>query len=84
MGVVAGLAVAAVFIMVLRIEALEGERSAELRPAAGFDPDDAVLLVPLFIWLGFGDLLLGLAALGAPLFCTVLAMAFRQRLWIGD
>ena len=84
MGVVAGLAVAAVLVMVLRIEVLEGERAAELRSTAGFDPDDAMVLVPLFIWLGFGNLLLGLAALGAPVFCAVLAMTFRRRLWVGD
>ena len=81
---IAGLAVAAVLVMVMRIEALEGERSAELPSTAGFDPDDAMVLVPFFIWLGFENLLLGLAALGAPVFCAVLAMTFRRRLWVGD
>ena len=80
MGAVAGLAVAAVFLMVIRIEALEGERSAELPSTAGFDPDDGMLTVPLFIWLGMGNLLLFLAVAGAPLFCAVLALKLRRRL----
>jgi len=80
MGAVAGLAVAAVLVMVMRIEALEGERSAELRGTAGFDPDDAMLLVPLFIWLSLEEPLLVLAAAGAPLFCLVFAAKLRRRL----
>ncbi len=80
MGAIAGLAVAAVLVMVMRIEAVDGERSAELSSTAGFDPDDGMLLVPLFVWLGLENLLLLLAAVGAPLFCALLAMKLRRRL----
>lgn len=81
MGGVAGLAVAGAFAMIVRMENLEGrQRAAELPSVAGFDPDDAMLLVPAFVWLGLGDLLLLLAAAGAPLFCAVFALVLRRRL----
>jgi hypothetical protein len=66
--------------MVMRIEALEGQRSAELPSTAGFDPDDGMLLVPVLIWFGLANLLLLLAAVGAPIFCVALAMRLRRRL----
>lgn len=80
MGALAGLAVAGVLVMVMRIESLEGQRSAELPSTAGFDLDDGMLLVPAFIWLGLENPLLLLAAVGAPVFCVVLALKLRRRL----
>jgi phosphatidylglycerophosphate synthase len=80
MGALAGLAVAAVLVMVMRIEALEGQRSAELPSTAGFDPDDGMLWVPVLIWFGLANLLLLLAAVGAPIFCVALAVRLRRRL----
>ena len=70
MGAAAGCAIAAIFWLVMRIEAAEGERAAELPSAAGFDPDDAILLVPVAVWLGGGVPLLIAAAISAPMFAV--------------
>ncbi len=80
MGVLAGLAVGAVLLLVVRVEMTEGLRAAELGSTAGFDPDDGMLALPLLIWLGFAELLLVLAAVGAPLFCLAMAIKLRRRL----
>ena len=78
MGAVAGLAVALILLMVVRVEDTGGERAAELQSAAGFDPDDGILLVPIFIWLGLEDLLLGLSVVSVPLVCIGFAVKFRR------
>ncbi len=80
MGVAAGLAVAAILWMVVRIEAAAGARAAELGGFAKFDPDDAMLVVPLAIWLGGATLLLAAASLGAPLFAILFYAKFRSKL----
>ena len=81
MGIAAGLAVAAILGMVVRIEAQAGARAAELGGFAKFDPDDAMLVVPLAIWFGGATLLLGAAAIGAPLFAMLFAWKFRAELF---
>ena len=68
LGLVAGLSVAVVFWLVLKVEAQKGARAAELPSAAGFDPDDAILVVPVVIWFGWSVPLLIAAALGAGSF----------------
>ena len=70
MGVLAGLAVAAILFLTLRLEALRGERAAELGGAAGFDPDDGILVVPTLIWFELAEELLTAAAVGAPAFAV--------------
>ena len=81
MGALAGLAVAAILWMVVRIEARAGARAAELGGFAKFDPDDAMLIVPLAIWLGGATALLAAASVGAPLFAASFAWKFRAVLW---
>ena len=78
MGGLAGLAVGAILLLVMKLEAAAGARAAELGGSAGFDPDDGMLAVPLFIWLGGSELLLALAALGAPLFALFMILKFRR------
>ena len=80
MGVVAGAAVGAILWLVIRIEELEGERAAELGNFAGFDPDDAILIVPFTIWLGGSQGLLMAAAIGAPVFAVFFYWLFRRKL----
>ena len=79
-GVVAGLAVAVVLMMVLRLEALAGSRAAELDSAAGFDADDAILLVPVLVWVGWADWMIIGAGIGAPTFALFMYLKFRVRL----
>ncbi len=81
MGAAAGLAVAAILGMVVRIEKSEGARAAELGGIAKFDPDDAMLVVPIAVWLGGASILLAAAAVGAPLFAILFAWKFRAQLF---
>ena len=77
LGAVAGLAIAAILLIVMRAEAANGPRAGEVKGVAGFDPDDALLVVPLAIWLGGAEILLAAAASGAPL--AMLGFAWRFR-----
>lgn len=81
MGVTAGAAVALILGMVIRMENLEGARAAELGGVAGFDPDDAMLLVPLAVLFGASEGLLLAAAIGAPGFAVFFLMLFRKKLF---
>lgn len=80
MGAVAGIAVAVVLLFVMRIEAVHGPRAAELGSAAGFDPDDALLLLPLAMLFGWGVQILIASAVIAPLFGVFFLWHFRDRL----
>ncbi|MBI4966892.1 MAG: CDP-alcohol phosphatidyltransferase family protein [Rhodospirillales bacterium] len=80
MGVVAGASVAAVLGLVIAIEKRQGARAAEIGGAAGFDPDDGMLAVPVLIWLGLETPLLLAAALGASLFALFFFLKFRRAL----
>ena len=76
LGVAAGTAIAAVFWVVSRVERLEG--AAEFPVAKGFDPDDAMIVVPVAIWMGAEIYVLSAAALGAPLFLAWTVWRFRK------
>ncbi len=80
MGLAAGLAIGAVLWLVMRIEELEGARAAELGETAGFDPDDAMLVVPIAITLGGAEGLLLAASIGAPSFAVFFFWLFRRKL----
>ena len=80
LGCVAGLAVAAVLWLVVWAEDLAGERAAEIGSFAGFDPDDAILAVPIGIWLGFDYWLLIAAAIGAPIFALIMIVMCRAEM----
>lgn len=84
MGTLAGIAVAIILGMVMRLEASGGERAGEIGGAAGFDPDDAMLAIPVALWLGWHDGLLLAAAIGAPAFAVAFALGFRRKLWPAD
>ena len=80
MGLVAGAAIAAILLLIVRLEALRGARAGELAGFAGFDPDDAMLVVPVAVWLGGADWLLLAAAVGAPGFALLMLLKFRRGL----
>ena len=80
MGLVAGLAVATILWLVIRMESLHGARAGELGSSAGFDPDDGLIAVPIMIWLGLSDWLLAAACVGAPAFGIYMALKFRKNL----
>jgi len=80
MGLVAGVSVAAILWLVMRIEEMKGARAAELPSVAGFDADDAVLLIPVFIWLGQAEGLLVAAVFIAPLVAALFFAMYRKKL----
>lgn len=80
LGVIAGVAVAAILLLTMRLESLAGARAGELGGAAGFDPDDAILFVPVLIWLGWSGGMIMAAAVGAPAFALFVGLKFRREL----
>ncbi len=78
MGVLAGGAVAAVLWLVVRVENSQGPRALELPAAGGFDADDAMLAVPIAVWLGGAVPLLIAAAIGAPVFAALFFWRHRR------
>ncbi len=81
LGMVAGVSVAAVLLIVMRMEAMKGARAAELGGRAGFDPDDAVLLIPIFVLFGWTAPLVVAAATCAPAVALFFVVRFRRELW---
>ncbi len=80
MGALAGAAVAAILWMVIRMEELKGHRAGELPSFWGFDVDDAVLLIPVLIWLDRAEALLTAASVIAPLVAILFFGMFRRLL----
>ena len=80
MGALAGAAMLAILMIVLRLENREGPRAAEMPGAAGFDPDDAILIVPVAMMLGGGVPLMIAAAIGAPAFAVFFFWRYRPGL----
>lgn len=78
LGLIAGIAVGAILSVMLRAEMREGERAAELKPFLGFDADDAIIVVPIALWLGWALPLLYLAASIAPFFALFFAWKHRR------
>lgn len=72
LGAAAGTAIAFSFWMSARLEAVAGMSALGIKSAAGFDPDDAMLAVPIAGALGFSFYLLLAAATIAPLFALIL------------
>ncbi len=83
MGMLAGAAVATILMLVIRIESLQGARAAEIGGVFGFDPDDAMLAIPLAILLGWSEGLLIAAVIGAPAFALFFLFLFRKLLRSG-
>ncbi|CAA6603700.1 CDP-alcohol phosphatidyltransferase [Rhodospirillaceae bacterium LM-1] len=81
MGFLAGGAVAAILWLVMRAESQQGARAAEISGSGGFDPDDGMLAIPVLIWLGLSQILLALAAIGAPAFAIYFFLKFRKFLF---
>ena len=80
-GFIAGISISAVLWLVMRAESENGIRAVELEGRAGFDPDDAMVLVPLAMVLGWGTYLIIAAAIGSTLFTIVFFWKFREFLF---
>ena len=66
MGIVAGLCISIIFYAVIEVAASVDASAAAFNSFAGFDPDDAMIIVPIGTALGYGQLLLTLAAFITP------------------
>ena len=82
LGLIAGVAVVAVLALVLRVERAAGPRAAELPSVARFDADDAMIAVPIAVWLGWSLPLLWLAGTITPLVALAFVWRVRRRLVI--
>jgi phosphatidylglycerophosphate synthase len=80
LGLLAGGGVAAVLLLVMRVEKLQGARAGELRGVAGFDPDDAMLIMPIAVVCDAAGGLLLAAGVGTPFFALVFFIFFRRKL----
>ncbi len=80
MGLLTGIAIAAILLLVLRVEALKGQGAAEFESTAGFDPDDAMLIVPLLVWIGWAEALIAAGSIGAPAFAVFMYLKLRRDL----
>jgi phosphatidylglycerophosphate synthase len=78
LGIIAGVAVTAIFWLVMRAEEQEGTRAAELRGSAGFDPDDAMLVIPIAMLFGWGTELIVASAVGSSIFAIFFFFRFRR------
>jgi archaetidylinositol phosphate synthase len=78
MGVIAGAAVVLILRWMMRVQALHGERAADIGVTAAVDPDDAVIVIPVAALLDLMEPLLLAAAIGAPTF-ALLAYRYRWR-----
>lgn len=79
MGFAAGLSVASIFCMVMWIEKRLGHGSGAFDARFGIDPDDAMIVVPIVMWLGYGEALLLAAAVMAPLSMILIGVVFARR-----
>ncbi|MSO70556.1 MAG: CDP-alcohol phosphatidyltransferase family protein [Alphaproteobacteria bacterium] len=81
MGAAAGVAIAAILLIVMRVETAKGARAGEIKLTPGFDPDDALLILPLAVWLGWSEAMIAAAAIGVPAFALGMAAHFRAPLF---
>ena len=68
LGAVAGVAVAVIFLLRMRIESLAGKAGTRQSFVGGFETEDVLYLLPLVTLSGGTALFLMAAAIGAPLF----------------
>jgi archaetidylinositol phosphate synthase len=80
LGIVAGTAIVAIFALVSRIEQIDGAGAAAFPTGAGFDADDAIVIVPVAVWLEMDAEILVAAAIGAPAFLAFTCFRFRRYL----
>jgi archaetidylinositol phosphate synthase len=86
MGVVAGVSISIIFYAVIEVAASVDANAAAFNSFAGFDPDDAMIIVPIGAAFGYGQLLLTLAAFITPFVAVFICrdMYKRQQAALSD
>jgi len=80
LGLLAGCGIVAMLWLMTRVESLDGIGAATFSATAGFDPDDAMAIVPFAIWLNGEMPILIAASIGAPVFFLWACWKFRRYL----
>lgn len=78
LGAVAGVAVALIFYLRMRIESMAGKAGTRQASAAGFETEDVLYLLPLVTLSGQIEPFLIAASIGAPLFALWVAFDYRR------
>ena len=78
LGLFAGIAVALIFFLRMRIEAMAGKLASQQASLAGFETEDVLYLLPLVtVFNGLAPFLIA-ASIGAPLFAIWVVMDYRR------
>jgi phosphatidylglycerophosphate synthase len=78
LGLVAGVAVALIFFLRMRIESIGGKSASKQSFAAGFETEDVLYLLPLVTLFNAPAPFLVAAAIGAPLFALWVLIVHRR------
>ncbi len=78
LGLLAGLAVALIFYLRMRIEGMAGKAGSQQASLGGFETEDVLYLMPLVTLCNGAAPFLIAAAIGAPLFALWVAFAYRR------
>ncbi len=78
MGAVAGVAVAFIFYIRMRIEDLAGKTATRQASLAGFETEDVLYLIPLVTLTNGQSAMLVLASIGAPLYALWALFEYRR------
>jgi phosphatidylglycerophosphate synthase len=78
MGAIAGICIALNLWMVVGMEEARGKRAGKIKSLWGFDADDGMILVPVFLWLGLDVVVMILAFACAPLFYVWAGFYFKR------
>jgi phosphatidylglycerophosphate synthase len=78
LGAVAGVAVALIFLLRMRIEELAGKVATRQAAAGGFETEDVLYLLPIVTLTDVVSPFLMVAAIGAPLFALWTIMDYRR------
>ncbi|SAK98252.1 CDP-alcohol phosphatidyltransferase family protein [Caballeronia pedi] len=78
LGAIAGVAVALIFFLRMRIESMVGKSGTKQASMAGFETEDVLYLVPVVTILNGMTPFLIAAAIGAPLFAIYVAVDYRR------
>lgn len=78
LGGVAGIAVALIFYLRMRIESMAGKAGTQQASAAGFETEDVLYLLPLVTLSQIVEPFLAAASIGAPLFAVWVALDYRR------
>lgn len=79
LGVIAGVCISIIFYTVIQVASEIEASAAAFNAFAGFDPDDAIALVPIGVLFGLGPVLLVLAAIITPFVAIYIGYDMYQR-----